>query len=80
MELKELVEKSIKISFLDSETKKKRRKNVFCTNNGKVAFFSGGYQYVTSSSKENMQCLKEAGYKEDYFYVPLSNSVIPSEH
>lgn len=45
----------------------------FAVNNSTVAFVSDGELFVTPYTDEVMSALKEAGFREEYLYVPFSN-------
>lgn len=47
------------------------------TNNGVCVFCYRGDCFVTQNKPEVIDALKEAGFEQELFYVPLSNDEIP---
>lgn len=55
-------------------------RGTFCTNNGIVAFVTRDLRMLIGSSLvENVEALKQAGYRQGSFLVPFSNGERPAE-
>lgn len=55
-----------------------KHKGCFAHNNGKICFVDEAI-YVAPYTRNAMRALRNAGYREDYFYVPFSNGDTPND-